>query len=131
MRDNHRVGTASWSIPRQHATQFPGEGTHLQRYAGRFSAVEINSSFYRPHRPGTYRNWAASVPPAFRFSVKMPREIAHRRKLVEVAEPLQRFLGEAQALGDRLGPLLVQLPPSFRFDDVVIRGFLAAMRTAF
>ena len=84
---------------------FPSEGSHLERYSGRFSAVEINSSFYRPHRPSTYQRWAATVPADFRFAVKMPKEITHTRRLAQVAEPLTRFLGEAGALGEKLGPI--------------------------
>ena len=56
-----RVGCAGWSIPRQYAEHFPQRGTHLERYAQRLPAVEINSSFYRPRRPETYARWAASV----------------------------------------------------------------------
>jgi len=131
MKHESRVGTAGWSIPSQHAEGFPVAGSHLERYAARFRAVEINSSFYRPHRPATYARWAASVPPHFRFSVKMPREITHTRRLVDAEEPLDRFLGEAEALGDRLGPLLVQLPPSLRYDDAMAEPFFAALRTRF
>lgn len=109
-----RIGTAGWSVPAAHRGRFPEAGTLLERYAARFDAVEINSSFYRPHRPSTYARWAASVPAGFRFSLKLPREITHTRRLVEVAEPLDRFLGEVAALGERLGPVLVQLPPKFR-----------------
>jgi uncharacterized protein YecE (DUF72 family) len=93
--------------------------------------VEINSSFYRPHRPATYARWAAGVPDGFRFAVKMPREITHWRKLVDVADLLERFLAEVAALGDRLGPLLVQLAPSLRFDESVVRGFFEAVRVRF
>src|SRR6187455_1643415 len=103
------VGVAGWPIPKPHAGLFPETGSHLQRYAARFNAVEINSSFYRPHRPATYARWAASVPPDFRFAVKVPREITHRRRLVEVDDLLERFPGEATHLGEKLGPLLVQL----------------------
>jgi uncharacterized protein YecE (DUF72 family) len=74
------VGVAGWSISKEHAARFPVEGSHLERYAQVFNAVEINSSFYRPHRPQTYAPWAASVPDGFRFAVKMPREITHRRR---------------------------------------------------
>src|SRR5205809_97187 len=109
------VGCAGWSIPKQHAHCFPAHGTHLERYAQRFPAVELNSSFYRPHRPTTYARWAASVPENFQFAVKVPREITHTRRLVDVTEPLECFLGEVQALGAKLGPLLIQLPPSLRF----------------
>src|SRR5258708_2979797 len=98
-----RVGCAGWSIPKKQAHHFPGAGSHLERYAGRFNAVEINSSFYRPHRPTTYARWADSVPAGFRFAVKVPREITHERRLVDAAEGLDRFLAEACALGDRLG----------------------------
>lgn len=125
------IGTAGWSIPKQHAAAFPEGGSHLERYARRLAAVEINSSFYRPHRPGTYARWAASVPPHFRFSVKLPREITHVRKLAAVTEPLDRFLSEAGALGDALGPLLVQLPPSLGFDEARAAGFFEALRARF
>src|SRR5262245_60578113 len=105
------VGVAGWSIPKPHAAAFPKTGSHLERYARRFNAVEINSSFYRPHRPATYARWAASVPPDFQFAVKVPREITHRRRLVDVADLLDQFLDECSELGEKLGPLLVQLPP--------------------
>src|SRR5690349_20087775 len=119
------VGCAGWSIPKEHAGLFPAAGSHLERYAARFAAVEINSSFYRPHRPGTYARWAATVPEGFRFAVKMPREITHRRRLVGAVELLDRFLDEARALGDKLGPLLVQLPPKLTFAGDVARAFFA------
>ena len=124
----YHVGTAGWSLPRQHRDAFPEEGTNLERYAGLLPAAEINSSFYRPHRPATYERWAASVPAEFRFSVKVPRVITHERKLADVGEPLDAFLAEAGALGDRLGCLLVQLPPSLRFDGEVAARFFAALR---
>ena len=86
------VGTAAWNLPQAHRDAFPARGSQLERYAGRFPAVEINSSFYRPHRPATYERWAASVPDEFRFAVKMPREITHKRRLADVAEPLDSLL---------------------------------------
>ncbi|WP_426954376.1 DUF72 domain-containing protein [Muricoccus radiodurans] len=126
-----RIGTAGWSIPRQHAAAFPGDGTHLERYARQLPAVEINSSFYRPHRPATYARWAASVPSGFRFAVKLPRELTHTRRLAEPQEPLARFLGEAEAFGEALGPLLVQLPPSLRYDEAAADLFFDAVRGRF
>ena len=106
------IGTAGWAIPAHHARAFPGDGSHLQRYAGQLPAAEINSSFHRWHRPKTYARWAACVPGGFRFAVKLPREITHTRRLVGAEEPLRRFLDEAGSLGEKLGPLLIQLPPS-------------------
>jgi uncharacterized protein YecE (DUF72 family) len=126
-----RIGTAGWSIPKSCAAAFGGEGTHLQRYARVLPAVEIDTSFYRPHKPATYARWAASVPPGFRFAVKLPREITHARRLVGIEEPLGRFLEEAQALGGALGPLLVQLPPSLSFDAAVAAGFFGSLRVRF
>ena len=123
-----RVGCAGWSLPRDIQPAFPAEGTHLARYAARFPAAEINSSFYRPHRPALYEKWAASVPAAFRFAVKIPKAITHTRRLADPAPLLDAFLAEATALGPRLGCLLVQLPPSLRFDAVVAVSFLEALR---
>jgi len=125
------IGTAGWSIPAQHAKLFAEDGSHLQRYASRLPAVEINSSFYRSHRPATYARWAASVPPGFRFSIKVPREITHLRRLDDVAAPLARFLDETKELGATLGPLLVQLPPSLRFDATVAERFFDDFRQRF
>jgi len=107
---------------------FAGDGTHLQRYARRLTCAEINSSFYRPHASRTYETWAAAVPPDFRFSVKMPRAITHDQRLRRAREPLERFLDESSGLGERRGPLLVQLPPSFEFDRRVATTFLTLLR---
>lgn len=125
------VGCAGWSLPRDAQALFPAEGTHLQRYASRFPAVEINTSFYRPHRPGTYARWAAQVGEAFRFAVKVPRAITHKRRLHDCVPLLETFLAEATALGERLGCLLVQLPPSLGFTPGVAGDFLAALRDRF
>src|SRR3954470_11987598 len=110
-----RIGTAAWSIPREHAAPFPVAGSHLERYAAVLNAVEINSSFYRPHRTATYERWAASVPEDFHFAVKIPKAITHERRLADVDDLLDRFLSEVSGLGPKLGPLLVQLPPSLSF----------------
>jgi uncharacterized protein YecE (DUF72 family) len=67
-------------------------GSHLERYAKVLNAVEINSSFYRPHRTATYERWAASVPEEFRFAVKIPKAITHERRLKEAGDLLDRFL---------------------------------------
>jgi uncharacterized protein YecE (DUF72 family) len=117
-----RVGCAGWSLPIAHSDRFPAEGTHLKRYAARFPAVEINSSFYRPHRPATYARWATSVPEDFGFSVKVPKAATHEHRLENVNDVLDDFLAEATQLGDRLGPLLVQLPPTLSFSSDIADG---------
>ena len=130
-KETIKVGTAGWSIPKPAAAEFRTEGTHLQRYAKRLPAVEINSSFYRSHKPETYARWAASVPPGFRFAVKVPREITHTRRLSATHDPLYRFLDETQSLAGALGPLLVQLPPRLRFDETLVRQFFDDLRVRF
>lgn len=120
------IGTAGWAIPRAVAERFPTEGAGLQRYAARFRAVEINSTFYRPHRAGTFERWSETTPPHFRFAVKAPRAITHEARLVDGGAALAAFVDQVATLGDKLGPLLVQLPPSLVFDPVVARDFFAA-----
>lgn len=89
------VGCAGWNLGREHLSAFPTEGTHLQRYAAILGSVEINSSFYRPHRQQTYVRWADSVPADFRFCVKMPKRISHVRRLQHCEQELDEFLGNA------------------------------------
>jgi uncharacterized protein YecE (DUF72 family) len=122
------VGCAGWTLPRDVQPEFRPEGSHLQRYAGRFDAVEINSSFHRPHRPATYARWAQSVPPGFRFCAKLPKTITHQLRLVDADDALDTFLAEASGLGDALACLLVQLPPSLQFDANIADRFFAALR---
>ncbi|WP_246849209.1 DUF72 domain-containing protein [Rubellimicrobium arenae] len=111
-----RIGTAGWSIPKETAARFPATGTHLERYGRVFGGVEINSSFYRRHKPSTYERWARSVPDGFRFAVKVPRSITHDLRLQEPGSLLDLFAAEVAGLGPKLGPLLVQLPPSLTFE---------------
>src|ERR1700733_604079 len=110
------VGTAGWSVPSRYAAELPPGGSHLERYARRLDAVEINSSFYRPHQRKTYQRWAWSVPAGFRFSVKLPKAMTHEQRLADCGALLDRFVSEVTGLGDRLGVLLVQLPPQLAFD---------------
>lgn len=124
------VGTAGWSIPAHYREHFPEVGSHLERYAAVFDAVEINSSFYRPHRRTTYARWAAAVPSGFRFAAKLPRSITHERRLVDVGDPLDAFAGEVAGLGDKLGALLVQLPPSLPFDMSIARPFFERLKAS-
>ena len=122
------IGSAGWNIPRAHKTRFPSEGSQLQRYAARLNAAEINTSFYRSHAPEIYARWAAAVPAGFRFAVKMPKTISHERRLARCREPLDRFLSDVRALGATLGPLLLQLPPSFAFDARRAGRFFEVLR---
>ena len=122
------IGCAGWSLSSAVAAQFPGEGSHLERYAQVLPAVEINSSFYRPHRAATYARWRDSVPAAFRFSVKLPREITHVRRLHDIVQEIDVFLDAASNLGDRFGCLLAQMPPSLAFDAANATSLFSHLR---
>lgn len=124
--ERYRVGCAGWSLSRNDAPHFPAEGSHLERYSSVFSATEINSSFYREHKPQTYARWAAATPPGFQFSVKMPRTVTHERRLQAPGEELTRFAEQVSALGSKLAWVLVQLPPRLEFDIGVAEEFFAA-----
>lgn len=122
------IGTAGWNIPRPVAATFPSEGSHLVRYAQAMRCVEIDTSFYREHRVETYARWARETPPGFRFAVKLPRWITHESGLRRARAPLRTFLAQVEGLGDKLGVLLVQLPPSFGFAAPVAHRFFALLR---
>jgi len=130
-RTNLHIGCAGWSIPVAHSQRFEGEGSHLERYARVFNTVEINSSFYRPHQQKTYLRWAGSVPDHFTFSVKIPKEITHERKLADCEIPLQRFLDEVAGLGQKLSVLLIQLPPKLELNTAVVADFFTLLRGSY
>jgi uncharacterized protein YecE (DUF72 family) len=132
------IGQAGWSVsalPPELAAETEGrlarKPSHLERYARLLRGVEINSSFYRPHQPKTYEKWAAAVPESFRFAVKMPKTVTHEHRLEGAEEEVARFLFEAGHLGAKLGPLLVQLPPSLTFDAGAAGAFFADLRRRF
>jgi uncharacterized protein YecE (DUF72 family) len=127
---NIYIGCAGWSISSIYANDpaIPHTGSHLQRYACAFSAVEINSSFYRPHRPQTYARWRESTPSSFRFSVKVPKAITHEKKFIDIDDILDRFVGEVSQLEEKLGCLLLQLPPKLKFDQSLANNFFKVLR---
>lgn len=126
-RRDIRIGTAGWAISSRYSKQFPGSGSHLERYAQQMNCVEINSSFYRPHQRKTYERWAASTPDSFRFSVKVPKLITHDQRLADPGPVLDRFGDEVSGLGKKLGAVLVQLPPSLIFDAHTAGEFFVAL----
>jgi len=127
------IGTAGWTVPKEHLPLFPALAedaklSHLERYAGRLPCVEINSSFYRPHRRATWERWAAATPDGFRFAVKVPKAVTDTAKLVNTGGALLEFFSAVSALGDKLGPVLIQLPPKLPFDEGVAQEFFATLR---
>jgi uncharacterized protein YecE (DUF72 family) len=131
LRESVRVGCAGWSIPRQAAARFVSGESHLERYSHEFNACEINSTFYRPHRKETWERWARSVPANFRFAVKAPKTLTHKMKLDCSSEVLSAFLEQINFLREKLGPVLIQLPPSLEFDPWRVNKFLSLLRGSF
>ncbi|XLZ72010.1 DUF72 domain-containing protein [Massilia sp. SR12] len=124
------IGIAGWGLPGPDLALFPpaAAGSNLARYAAVFNAVEINSSFYRQHRPETYARWADSVPATFRFAVKLPRTVTHEKRLHDASAELDRFAAEAGTLGAKLGWVLVQTPPSLRFDAAAVQAVCCGLQ---
>ncbi len=125
------VGTAGWSIPSRVADRFSSVGSGLTRYASVFNGVEINSTFYRRHKPETFERWRESVPDTFRFSVKLPKLITHEMKFKGIEAKFQEFLRDIEGLAAKLGPLLCQLPPTLKFSDQGIEESLRKIRAAY
>ena len=125
------IGTSGYVYRHWRAGVFYPRGLPVSEklawYAGRFRTVELNNPFYRPPTRETFTRWAGAVPDDFVFAVKVTRVVSHYRRLRGVAEPLLQFLEQAGALGPKLGPLLVQLPPQFPVDLPVLEEFLAGL----
>jgi uncharacterized protein YecE (DUF72 family) len=125
--DMIHIGIAGWSNPPQERMNRAAGLSHLQHYAERFNAVEINTSFYRRHKQSTYARWSESTPAGFRFSVKVPRSVTHDCALRSCRKELTQFLLEISGLGPKLGVILVQTPASLAFDARSANRFFASL----
>jgi uncharacterized protein YecE (DUF72 family) len=132
------VGTSGFSYAPWKGPFYPADlpGTRmLGYYAGKLHSVEINNTFYRMPKAETLAGWREQVPPGFRFAIKAPQRITHVKRLKEADEPVRILYAVAAELGDRLGPILYQLPPNLKKDVPRLADFLALLprggRTAF
>jgi uncharacterized protein YecE (DUF72 family) len=113
------VGTSGWQYRDWRGVLYPPgvpQRAWLEYYADRYVTVENNGTFYRLPSPQTFAGWRARTPDGFVMAVKASRYLTHVRRLRDPAEPVGRLLRAAAGLGDRLGPVLLQLPPDFRVD---------------
>ena len=99
----------------------------LKYYADHFQTVEINNSFYQLPKKETLTSWRNSVPSGFIFTVKASRYITHMKKLKDPSEPLHTLLETVEVLGDKLGPILFQLPPRWQFNPQRFDNFLDSL----
>lgn len=121
------VGTSGWQYRHWRGRFYPPGlpvNRWLEYYADRFPTVELNSPFYKLPERSAFARWRDRVPPDFVIAVKMSRYLTHIRRLRDPAEPVARFLDRASALGDRLGPVLLQLPPNLPADPAALAAVL-------
>src|SRR5947199_133641 len=127
MKREMRIGISGWNYAGWRGVYYPKGLAHRREleFASRtFNSIEINGSFYSLQLPSSYARWHDETPDDFVFSVKGPRFITHMKKLRDVDAPLANFFANGLlALGDKLGPVLWQLPPSLGFDPARLAGF--------
>ena len=125
-----RVGTSGYNYAEWKGSFYPADlpaARMLPYYAGCFSTVEINATFYRMPTPKTVTGWAQATPSDFTLALKAPQRITHFARLRDVDEPVRYFCDAARALGPKLGPLLFQLPPNFSRDTARLADLLALL----
>jgi uncharacterized protein YecE (DUF72 family) len=126
-----RVGIAGWRYPPWRGDFYPAglpQRAELEYAASRLRTIEINGSFYSAQPPAHWRSWAAAVPDDFDFAVKGARFITHMKRLRDIRIPLANYFATSPVLlGDRLGPILWQLPPNFRYDRALLDDFLTLL----
>jgi uncharacterized protein YecE (DUF72 family) len=127
------IGTSGWQYRDWRGGLYPPgvpQRLWLEQYAQRYLTVENNNSFYRLPSRETFETWRERTPDDFVMAVKASRYLTHVRRLRDPAEPVARLLGAAAGLGPKLGPVLLQLPPTLKADVNALDGCLKEFRTA-
>jgi len=125
------LGIGGWTFAPWRGVFYPDglpQAQELRYAANHLTSIEINGTFYRTQTPATFRKWASEAPDGFVFSVKAPRFATHRRELGDAGDSIAHFLKSGVTeLGDRLGPLLWQFPPTKKFEEADFAAFLALL----
>ncbi|WP_448381743.1 DUF72 domain-containing protein [Desulfosoma sp.] len=122
MHTPYRIGTSGWNYAHWRGRFYPEKlqaSKWLAHYATHFDTVECNATFYRLPSEKTFRAWKTSTPEGFLWALKASRLMTHYRRLQDVRDPLEQFLSHARLLGEKLGPVLFQLPPSLHYDESI------------
>ncbi len=125
------IGTSGWNYKHWKGIFYPNDLSPrkwLEYYSSQFSTVELNATFYRLPRIQTFESWRQRTPEGFLWSVKANKFITHTKRLKECDEPLNRFYTSVAGLGDKLGPILFQLPPSLSYDEQLFVDFCSLLR---
>jgi len=128
------LGTSGFGYQEWKGSFYPEDAKDadmLPYYSGRFPSVEINYTFRRFPAPKTLATWAERTSESFRFALKANQRITHTRRLAGADADVSDFLDRARTLGERLGPILFQCPPTLRFDRALIESFLAYLPPTF
>jgi len=127
---DYRIGTSGWHYADWRGRFYPEKlpmAKWLEFYAGHFTTVELNNSFYRLPTESTFAGWREAVTAGFTFAVKVSRFITHIKRLKNVEEPMDNFISRARNLNEKLGPLLYQLPPNLHRNDDLLESFLPTL----
>jgi len=125
-----RIGTSGWIYRHWKGRFYPADLSprrYLEYYAEHFCTVELNSPFYRLPSRKTFEGWRERTPEGFVFAVKANRTITHLKKLKDTEKEVESFFSAVRGLGEKLGPILFQLPPSLRKDRARLEGFLTKL----
>ena len=126
-----RIGISGWTYPPWRGVFYPEklpQKRELEYAASRFASIEVNGTFYGLQRPESFAHWAEQTPDDFMFAIKGSRYISHVKRAKDVDLPLANFFASGLLrLGPKLGPLLWQFPPSFKFDAETFEAFLAKL----
>ncbi|RLB74096.1 MAG: DUF72 domain-containing protein [Deltaproteobacteria bacterium] len=128
-----KIGTSGWNYKHWKEIFYPAHISQkkwLEFYATRFDTVELNATFYRLPKVQTFQSWRKRTPEGFLWAVKANKFITHTRRLKDCQEPLKRFYSSAKGLEDKLGPILLQLPPSLKFDEALFTDFCSLLDSA-
>jgi uncharacterized protein YecE (DUF72 family) len=127
------IGTSGWQYRHWRGVFYPSklpQRLWLEYFADRFQTVEVNNTFYNLPERSVFEQWSERTPRDFIFTLKMSRYLTHVKRLSDPAEPVARFVDRALGLGSKLGPILIQLPPSLSIDTGLLDAALAAIGPA-
>jgi uncharacterized protein YecE (DUF72 family) len=125
------IGTSGWIYDHWSGVFYPQDcpkSRWLGFYAKHYGTVELNSSFYRLPKPQTFENWREKTPHCFLWAVKANRYITHIKRLKDPEEPLERLFSSVEMLREKLGPILIQLPPTLSFDEKAFGNFCQKLK---
>jgi uncharacterized protein YecE (DUF72 family) len=129
---NVYIGTSGWAYPNWVGILYPEglpQSKFLNYYSQFFNCVEVNSTFYRVFKPSTYSNWMKAVGEDFKFIIKIPQEISHKKKLVNAIQDIEDFFENISVLKPKIAMLLLQLPPSFNTSIDIFSEVIKYMRS--